>query len=100
MSVKRYSVSENVYEGIKAGAFMVVVLASDYDAQVNAGMLLFEENERLRKRIAELEAALRDAKDIIRVWHNMDGSSDVWDIYDQNAPEMKPINAALAKVDS
>jgi hypothetical protein len=42
------------------------VLASDYDAQVDAGMKLFEENERLRARIKELEelnTAIADALD-------------------------------------
>ncbi len=45
----------------------------------------------------ELVLALRAAVDVIKGWHNMSGASDVWDIYLENALEMKPIRAALAK---
>lgn len=43
-------------------------------------------------RIKELEEALSQAIENIKVWHNAD---DVWDIYFNNAPEMKKINKAL-----
>lgn len=42
-----------------------------------------------------LEDALRQAVEVIKTWHNMDGS-DVWDIYYRNAPEMRSIRDALA----
>lgn len=41
--VKRYSVSENIYEGVKAGAHMVVVEASEFD-RLTAAL------ERIRRR--------------------------------------------------
>jgi len=43
--VKRYSVTENIYEGIKAGAFMVVVDAADYHEAIKALRLLLAEME-------------------------------------------------------
>lgn len=48
---------------------------------------------------ASLIAALRDAKELIRTWHNMGMrgamADQAWAIY-QQSPEMKSINAALA----
>lgn len=41
----------------------------------------------------ELVAALEKAKEVIKTWHG-----DVaWEIYDKNAPEMKPINVAIGQ---
>lgn len=45
-------------------------------------------------RIRMLEDALRQAVEVIKTWHNMDGS-DVWDIYYRNAPEMKALRDIL-----
>jgi hypothetical protein len=42
---------------------------------------------------AELLAALKKAKTTIKAWHGKDG----WEIYDECSPEMKTINAAIAK---
>lgn len=51
-------------------------------------------------RIRVLEAALVQAVDCIRVWHNMGvpvtQCSELWDLYWRNAPEMKPIREALS----
>lgn len=54
-------------------------------------------------RLAKAEAALRgarealvDAKETIKTWHNIDGSADVWPIYERSSPEMKRLNAAIA----
>ena|SRR5690606_37310209 len=44
-------------------------------------------------RIKELEEALEKATEVIKQWHKAD---DVWDIYFNHAPEMKPIRQALA----
>jgi NAD(P)-dependent dehydrogenase (short-subunit alcohol dehydrogenase family) len=58
------------------------------------------DNAALEARIAELKAALRYAKEVIKKWHNM-GEDDaqrmvqVWEIYDRASPVMKRINAAL-----
>ena len=41
----------------------------------------------------ELLAALKQAKDIIKIWHG----SNAWEIYDNQSPEMKMINAAILK---
>lgn len=46
-------------------------------------------------RIRGLEDALRAAVEVIKNWHNMDGSDDVWDIYYRNAPEMRAIRDIL-----
>jgi hypothetical protein len=43
--------------------------------------------------VAELLAALKKAKRTIQAWHGKDG----WEIYDRYSPEMKIINAAIAK---
>ncbi len=52
----------------------------------------------------ELLAALKEAKETIRTWHDMQVRSwqpaqddSLWELYDANSPEMKLINAALAK---
>lgn len=51
----------------------------------------------------ELLAALKSAVETIRVWHNMGhyaGEADrVWALY-QESPEMKAINAAIARAES
>jgi len=52
-----------------------------------------------RTRTAAL-AALQEARELIKGWHNMGktGLKDVdkmWEIYDQNSPEMKRINSAI-----
>ena len=51
----------------------------------------------LERRVAELEAGLLGAVEVIKGWHNMDGSDDVWQIYYDHSPEMKPIRALLEK---
>lgn len=47
----------------------------------------------------QLRAALVSAVESIQIWHNMglprDQRSEMWDIYWQRAPEMKPIREAL-----
>lgn len=49
----------------------------------------------------DMRAALVHAVEVIQTWHNMDvpekERSGLWDIYWRNAPEMKPIRAALTK---
>lgn len=61
---------------------------------------LGEANARLIAAAPDLLSALTEARLIIRQWHGMGMSTgdeiDAWNIYDRNAPEMKPINAALA----
>jgi len=56
----------------------------------------------LRAEIAALKATLKDAKECIRIWHNMDCHGmdqeqidGLWQSYDQNSPEMNRINAML-----
>jgi hypothetical protein len=38
-------------------------------------------------------AALKEARDVIRIWHGTTG----WEIYDRQSPEMQRINAAIAR---
>lgn len=59
------------------------------------------EIDRLRAQQTELVAALRCAVRTIRVWHGMGMSAAdaaAWSLY-QASPEMKQINAALAKAE-
>jgi hypothetical protein len=55
--------------------------------------------EKMEREHAEMHSALAAAVPIIKGWHNFgvqDGSElDVWQIYYDNAPEMKPIREAL-----
>lgn len=50
---------------------------------------------RLIAAAPEMLEALKTAKDTIRAWH---GPND-WEIYDRSSPEMKAINAAIAKAE-
>jgi hypothetical protein len=46
----------------------------------------------------ELISALKQAVEVIKGWHNMDGSTDdLFKLYYENAPEMKFIRDALEK---
>lgn len=56
---------------------------------------LMEANARLIAAAPDLLAALRRAKETIRVWHG----PNAWDIYDRVSPEMVAINAAIAKAE-
>jgi hypothetical protein len=54
----------------------------------------------LKADAERLRAALTHSITVIQTWHNMDTrtpqeASSLWDIYWRNAPEMKPIRAAL-----
>ena len=55
------------------------------------------ECERLYAECVALRASLIKAVDVIRIWHNMgmEDSSNLWDIYWRNAPEMKAIRETL-----
>lgn len=46
-----------------------------------------------KERIKELEDGLTKAVGVIKVWHRAD---EVWDIYFNNAPEMKTIKQLLS----
>ena len=60
---------------------------------------------QLKGQLAELKVALREAVEIIKTWHNMDSEriltpteqEQMWTIYLNNSPEMKPIVALLKK---
>lgn len=57
------------------------------------------DNVRLaRQQRDALAEALRKSVEVIKGWHNMGGADSVWPIYFENAPEMQPIRAALAKL--
>jgi hypothetical protein len=49
----------------------------------------------IRGALRQMEAALEQSVEVIKTWHNMDGSDHVWGIYYRNAPEMKAIREAL-----
>ena len=67
-----------------------MVLSSDYDC-LRAYALSLREREGWVPR-----STLEKAVEVIRVWHNMDGSPlDVWQIYYDLSPEMKEIRQAL-----
>lgn len=52
-----------------------------------------------KQKSSKLLEALREAKSIIRTWHGMGAPKGVeksmWELYDENAPEMKRINSAI-----
>jgi hypothetical protein len=52
-----------------------------------------EDNKRLKQINAELLEALKEAKELIRFFHG----DPAWEIYDSSSPEMKRLNAAIAK---
>ena len=55
--------------------------------------------ETLAYAYDHMRSVLLNAVEIIQVWHNMGAgkdASELWDIYWRNAPEMKPIRAALS----
>lgn len=73
----------------------------------DAGITMLQLYTMMQSRPAQPpEPALRDALvhavSVIQTWHNMDipekERSGLWDIYWRNAPEMKPIRAALTKL--
>jgi hypothetical protein len=47
--------------------------------------------------ILKLDDALAKAVEVIKQWHNMGGGEDVWQIYYDNAPEMKLIRETLTR---
>ena len=56
--------------------------------------------ELMERECAGLRASLQSAVGVIADWHNMGGADDVWQIYYDHSPEMKPIREALTKVKS
>jgi hypothetical protein len=64
-----------------------------------------EANAHLIAAAPELLAALKRAVDTIHAWHDMTGNlseddkATAWRIYRTHAPEMKAINAAIAKAE-
>ena len=57
------------------------------------------EIHRLNVEYEVMRRALVGAVAVIQTWHNMGAGKDastLWDIYWRNAPEIKPIRAALA----
>lgn len=55
------------------------------------------ERNTLRELERNLVEALAKAVEVIKQWHNMDGAGDVWQIYYENAPEMKLIRETLTR---
>jgi hypothetical protein len=53
--------------------------------------------EMVAEETAELVAALQQAVQVIKQWYNMGGGEDVWQIYYENAPEMKLIRETLTR---
>lgn len=64
---------------------------------------LTSDKARLQMRIGELEAALREAKEIVKVFHDMGSPKhmreEMWNLY-QQSPEMKRLNAALPQLET
>lgn len=60
-----------------------------------------EQTEQIEAQNARLLEALKEAKTAIRTWHGMgmgkENEESIWKLYEQNSPEMKRINAAIAE---
>lgn len=73
-------------------------IASVYDHTFTYGER--NANARVLAAAPELLDALKQAVETIRTWHSLHIADDpAWDIYRQHAPEMKRINAAIAKAE-
>lgn len=53
-------------------------------------------NAKLIAAAPELLEELKEARELIRIWHG----DDCFDIYDRKSPEMKRINAAISKAEA
>ena len=64
---------------------------------------LWKHAERLEQQRDRAVGLLREAVGNVKAWHNMgveDGSpADVWQIYYDNAPEMKAIRAFIREIE-
>ena len=51
-------------------------------------------------QVEELVKGLEESKKIIQLWHGMGSAPDdiaLWEVYDKQSPEMKPINELIEK---
>lgn len=76
---------------ITAGAWAIALVMGSAGHEGPNGCS--DENARLIAAAPDLLEALKTAKETIRLWHGPVS----WDIYDRASPEMKAINAAIAK---
>lgn len=101
----RYAATEWVSEGATLGEPEAVVVSV---VEARAWMMGGIDPDEREAWLAEIDAtanlisaapdmleALKAAKDAIRAWHG----SNAWEIYDRSSPEMKAINAAIAKAE-
>lgn len=79
-----------------------IASVSRHHCHLIGGIAEAEANARLIAAAPELLAALKLAVETIREWHGMhepdDMASETWRLY-QGSPEMKAINAAIAKAE-
>ena len=86
--------SHTLYVPISLPTLKKIVHA--YDALDTFAKAQMARAEQAEHRVGELKEALAGSVDVIKGWHNMDGSDEAtWKIYYENAPEMKRIQAAL-----
>ena len=81
--------------GTEPYAYGETVLAPDYEYDSGVDTKVSDADAALIAAAPDLLAALMTAKEVIRVWHG----PNAWEIYDRVSPEMKAINAALAKAE-
>lgn len=75
----------------------LVRIAKEADERVVEALKAQEEAQLDAKQKRD---ALLKAVEVIKTWHNMDGSDSVWTIYLENSPEMKPIHEAIGQTDA
>ena len=98
--VRRFSVIELMgMSSADPSASHPFVHASDFDAQVDAGMKLFDENERLRAKSAHLAAELADCKsDLAAVENQGDAAHTACEQYEARIVILVADKADLLRV--
>ena len=84
---------QHITEGAYGGKIARLDIEYDDGSHSLVPAHVAQEAARLIKAAPDLLAALEEAKRTIKAHHG----PEAWDLYDAHSPEMKKINAAIAK---